>query len=145
MGRLVIEENGRAVTGIAIAEQDTHEDTNVQETTLIRTAYQQLMEYFKGEREIFEIPLELEGTPFQRKVWEALLTIPYGETRTYKEIASQIGSPQACRAVGGANNRNRIMIVVPCHRVIGKNGTLVGYAGGVDKKELLLDIEKRMR
>lgn len=102
----------------------------------------QLTEYEKGIRKEFELPLHLRGTEFQKQVWNALLEIPYGETRSYQEIAVRIGKPKALRAVGGACNRNPIGIVVPCHRVIGKNGSLTGYAGGLSYKELLLKHEK---
>jgi len=102
----------------------------------------QLTEYEKGSRKIFDLPLHLIGTEFQKQVWNALLEIPYGETRSYQEIAIRIGKPKALRAVGGACNRNPIGIIVPCHRVIGKNGSLTGYAGGLSYKELLLNHEK---
>jgi methylated-DNA-[protein]-cysteine S-methyltransferase len=102
----------------------------------------QLESYFAGERFEFDIELELVGTPFQRNVWAALLTIPYGETRSYGEIAAQIGSPGAFRAVGLANGHNPIGIIVPCHRVIGSNGSLTGYGGGLDRKRALLALEK---
>ncbi len=110
-------------------------------TPLIALAKSQLEEYFQGARKTFDLPLQPAGTPFQKKVWDALCTIPYGETRSYKEIALQIHNPRGCRAVGMANNRNPIMIVIPCHRVIGSNGSLVGYAGGLDIKEWLLQHE----
>lgn len=103
----------------------------------------QIQEYLLGKRKVFDLPLEMEGTPFQRKVWQTLCSIPYGETRTYKEIAIQIGNEKACRAVGMANHKNPIGIIVPCHRVIGANKKLVGYAGGLDKKEFLLKLEKK--
>lgn len=102
----------------------------------------QLTEYEMGSRKIFDLPLHLIGTDFQKQVWNALLEIPYGETRSYQEIAIRIGKPKALRAVGGACNRNPIGIIVPCHRVIGKNGSLTGYAGGLSYKELLLNHEK---
>ena len=102
----------------------------------------QLTEYEKGSRKVFDLPLHLKGTEFQLKVWNALLEIPYGETRSYQQIAQRIGQPKALRAVGGACNRNPIGIIVPCHRVIGKNGKLTGYAGGLFYKELLLNHEK---
>lgn len=101
----------------------------------------QLSEYFSGERLTFDLPLVLQGTPFQKKVWEALQQIPYGETRTYKDIAQSIGAPKAIRAVGNANNKNPLPVIIPCHRVIGSNGSLVGYGGGLDKKHDLLEIE----
>ncbi len=102
----------------------------------------QLEEYFAGGRTEFEIDLSLAGTVFQRRVWEALTTIPYGQTRTYGQIAAQIGSPGASRAVGLANGHNPIGIIVPCHRVIGSNGSLTGYGGGLARKRILLDLER---
>ncbi len=101
----------------------------------------QLIEYFSGQRTAFDLPLSLRGTVFQKQVWQALSEIPYGETRTYKQIAEAIGNPLACRAVGLANNRNPISIIIPCHRVIGTNGKLVGYGGGIELKERLLKLE----
>jgi len=101
----------------------------------------ELDEYFAGEREDFSIPLDLRGTPFQLACWNALLAIPYGETRTYADIARAIGHPTAFRAVGMANNRNPIAIIVPCHRVIATGGSLCGYGGGLDLKRKLLDLE----
>ena len=115
---------------------------HLKETPLIRECFNQLKEYFQGTRREFTIPIEAEGSEFQKKVWKALLDIPYGQTRTYKEIAIAIGNEKACRAVGMANNRNPISIIIPCHRVIGANGKLVGYGGGLDIKEKLLNIEK---
>jgi methylated-DNA-[protein]-cysteine S-methyltransferase len=105
-------------------------------------AVAQLEAYFAGDLMDFELDLDLVGTQFQRRVWTALLTIPYGETRTYGEIALQIGSPGASRAVGLANGHNPIGIIVPCHRVIGANGSLTGYGGGIERKKRLLDMEK---
>ncbi|MGE9965543.1 methylated-DNA--[protein]-cysteine S-methyltransferase [Fusicatenibacter saccharivorans] len=115
-------------------------------TNLPDLAYEtekQILEYLDGKRTNFTLPLAPKGTDFQRKVWDALLTIPYGETRSYEEIAIAVGNPKGCRAVGMANNRNPIMILIPCHRVIGKNGKLVGYGGGLDVKEALLELEGR--
>lgn len=112
------------------------------ETKEIKKAYIELKEYFEGGREVFDIPIKLNGTDFQKKVWEELLKIPYGETKSYLDIAKSIGNPKACRAVGMANNKNKIIIIVPCHRVIGSNKKLVGYAGGLDVKEKLLNLEK---
>ena len=101
----------------------------------------QLQEYFEGKRKSFDLPIELRGTPFQIAVWNALLAIPYGEVRSYAQIAAAIGNPAACRAVGQAANRNPLWIVVPCHRVIGKNSGLTGYAGGLDMKQQLQELE----
>lgn len=104
--------------------------------------FAQLMEYFQGKRKKFDITYELHGTEFQKKVWKALCDIPYGETRSYKEIAIAVGNEKASRAVGMANNKNPIGIIVPCHRVIGASGKLVGYAGGMEMKQFLLEMEK---
>ena len=102
----------------------------------------QLEEYFLGERQEFDLPLSPVGTPFQMAVWEALKTIPYGETRSYGQIAAAVGNPKGSRAVGMACNRNPIWIVIPCHRVVGSTGKLTGYEGGLDMKRTLLDLEK---
>lgn len=110
-------------------------------TALMDKAFQEIKEYLEGKRKTFDVPLAPNGTAFQQKVWNALLTIPYGETRTYSEIAEMIGNPKACRAVGMANNKNPIIIMIPCHRIIGKNGSLVGYACGLETKEYLLNLE----
>lgn len=112
------------------------------ETPVIKETYKQLSEYFAKKRKTFDIPLKLEGTEFQKAVWHALMKIPYGKTATYLEIAETIGNPKASRAVGMANNKNKIPIVIPCHRVIGSNGSLTGYAGGLEIKKKLLNIEK---
>jgi methylated-DNA-[protein]-cysteine S-methyltransferase len=104
-------------------------------------AERQLSEYFAGERTAFTIDLDMAGTEFQKKVWEALLTIPFGETRSYADIARQIGSPNAYRAVGAANGRNPVSIMAPCHRAIGSDGSLTGFAGGLDAKQYLLTLE----
>ena len=107
----------------------------------LAAARRQLTEYFAGERTTFDLPLRPAGAPFQLRVWEALLRIPYGETASYGELARELGHPTAARAVGAANGRNPIAIVVPCHRVIGSNGSLTGYAGGLECKRALLDLE----
>lgn len=104
-------------------------------------AVEQLKEYFTGDRKEFNLDIDLYGTPFQKLVWENLLRIPYGEIRTYKDIAIQINSPKSVRAIGGANHNNPVSIIVPCHRVIGSNGNLVGYGGGLDVKQYLLELE----
>jgi len=110
-----------------------------------RKTGRQLMEYFKGQRKIFDLPLHLKGTTFQKKVWSALARIPYGESRSYGEIAEEIQNPKACRAVGMANHRNPFMIIIPCHRVIGASKKLVGYAPGIKYQEWLLDFESKAR
>ena len=108
---------------------------------MLVAAEQQLAEYFAGNRRVFDLPLDFHGTEFQKKVWAALLTIPFGETRSYAEIAAAIGQPTASRAVGAANGKNPISIIAPCHRVIGANGELTGFAGGVEAKAQLLALE----
>ena len=112
---------------------------------VLRRASAELRGYFRGDRTRFGVPLDNVGTPFQREAWRSLSDIPYGETRTYKEQAAAIGRPNAARAVGAANGRNPLSIVVPCHRVIGANGSLTGFAGGLERKRWLLDHENRAR
>lgn len=112
------------------------------ETPLIKKAVAQFDEYFCGKRKTFNFPISQNGTNFQIKVWKALQNIPYGETRSYGQIAAMIGNPKACRAVGMANNRNPIVIIIPCHRVIGSDGGLTGYDGGLELKRQLLELEK---
>ncbi len=112
------------------------------ETDLLQKAGNQLIEYFQGKRKVFDLPLKPSGTEFQKKVWKALCSIPYGQTRSYGEIAEQIGNPRACRAIGGANNKNPVMIFIPCHRVIGADGSLVGFGGGLYAKKYMLDLER---
>lgn len=108
-------------------------------------AERQLRAYFAGARTVFDLTLDMAGTPFQQKVWQALLTIPFGQTRSYAELARQIGHPAACRAVGAANGRNPVSIIVPCHRAIGSDGSLTGFAGGIASKRDLLALEQRPR
>ncbi|MDG2764922.1 methylated-DNA--[protein]-cysteine S-methyltransferase, partial [Vibrio parahaemolyticus] len=111
-------------------------------TPLIKKTVKELEEYLNGDRKMFTVPIGLSGTEFQTKVWNELLKIPFGETKTYREIAKSIGNDKAYRAVGGANNKNPIPIIVPCHRVVGADKSLVGYKGGLDIKKALLEIEK---
>ncbi len=118
-------------------------DFKQQSNPLLKATCEQLDEYFEGRREIFNLALKPQGTVFQRSAWEALLRIPYGETRSYLQQAQSLNNPKAIRAVGQANSRNPIAIIIPCHRVIGKNGTLTGYAGGLDRKTQLLELEQR--
>ena len=141
IGRIGLVENGHAITYVSFGDMDT-KDFVIKETELLKKASKQLTEYFEGKRREFELPLEPIGTDFQLKVWKALQEIPYGETRSYKQIAERVGNDKASRAVGLANNRNPISIFIPCHRVIGSNGKLVGYGGGLDIKEKLLNLEK---
>lgn len=112
-------------------------------TPLLEQAEQQLQEYFRGARKTFALPLAPEGTPFQNRVWAELQTIPYGQTRTYKQLACMADCPKGFRAVGMANNRNPLPILIPCHRVIGADGSMTGYTGGVELKRILLDLEKK--
>ena len=146
IGPLTITATKKAVTAIRFGTQVPEGSTpctGAEATPLLRKAAEEIGDYFAGSRRNGTRPLAPEETPCQQKVWEALRTIPYGETRTYKQIAIQIGHNQSFRAVGMASNRNPIAIVVPCHRVIGYDGKLTGYAGGLDIKEQLLELEKR--
>ncbi len=138
----VVEEEG-AILGLGVLRraQAVPEQWLAARTPLLEEAARQLKEYFSGARRVFSLPLSPGGTSFQRAVWEQLARIPYGETRTYGEIAAALGSPSAARAVGGACHRNPIGIVIPCHRVIGAHGSLTGYAGGLDVKAYLLRLE----
>ena len=138
----IVEENG-FITDIFFGGKARENLPQERETPLIKRAAGQLSEYFDGKRTRFDLPILPAGTVFQKKVWDAVSAIPYGETRSYKEIAIQAGSFLAARAVGMANNRNPIVIVIPCHRVIGHNGALTGYGGGLDVKAYLLELEKR--
>ncbi len=142
VGKIAIQDNGSAITNIDFYGDIVNEDFNIKETKLIKETAKQLHEYFSGKRKKFDLPLAPQGTPFQQKVWDALQQIPYGETRSYKEIAIEIGQDNAYRAVGMANNKNPIAIIIPCHRVIGSNGKLVGYASGLNIKEQLLLLEQ---
>lgn len=137
----IIEENNM-ITSVFFAKDQKKFAAIDQETPLIKRAYSQLLEYFDGKRKVFDLPLAPQGTSFQQDVWEALQSIPYGSNKSYKDIAYQIDNIKALRAVGNANHRNPIEIIIPCHRVIGTNGNLVGYAHGLDIKEKLLQLEK---
>ena len=110
---------------------------------ILALAEKELEEYFAGKRSVFSVPLDMRGTPFQKQVWEALQDIPFGETRSYGQLANQLGKPSAARAVGAANGRNPVSIIVPCHRVLGSSGKLTGFAGGLDAKTYLLTLERR--
>lgn len=114
-----------------------------EKSKIIEEGIKQLEEYFQGKRKSFDLPLKFYGTEFQQKCWNALTTIPYGETRSYKDMSEIVNCPKGYRAVGLANNKNPISIIAPCHRVIGSDGKLVGFGGGLDKKEFLLDLEKK--
>ncbi len=145
IGPICIGQEGEYITDLAFKDEWDLEDSKVEETLLIKEAKKQLDEYLSGNRKDFDLPLKASGTDFQQKVWKTLVEIPYGETRYYGQIAESIGNPKAARAIGLANNRNPISIFIPCHRVIGKNGKLIGYGGGLDIKEALLDLEKNLR
>jgi methylated-DNA-[protein]-cysteine S-methyltransferase len=143
MGPLTVRSTDKGIASI-------HFGNNVPETaagdsSFGQKASEQLGEYFNGKRTRFELPLDVQGTPFQRAVWNELQRIPYGETRSYGEIAKAIGKPGAARAVGMANHDNPIAVVIPCHRVVGSDGSLTGYAGGLHLKARLLSIERQHR
>lgn len=131
--------------GVFAQSHAPYDDNGTEVSALLCRACRQLDEYFAGRRKQFDLPVRCEGTVFQRRVWEALTTIPYGETRSYEEIAVQIGSPKAQRAIGQANHCNPVLLLVPCHRVIHKNGDISGFACGPEAKRYLLSLEKRFR
>lgn len=145
IGPLLIQDNGAAITAVRVLRgkdiNAARADVAQRESELTWEASRQLAEYFQGTRSVFNLPLAPEGTEFQKKVWRALLEIPYGHTASYGEIAARLGKPKASRAVGMANHRNPIIVIIPCHRVIGANGSLVGYGAGIDLKKRLLDLE----
>ena len=140
LGRLTIVANESGLTQILFGPHSI-EGAAKRPSALTNTAATQLQEYFAGKRRDFDLPLDPHGTEFQLKVWEQLKRIPYGETRTYAQVAEAVGSPKGFRAVGLANNKNPLPIVVPCHRVIGAGGKLVGYAAGIKIKRYLLELE----
>ena len=142
LGRIGICEEEGNLTNIFFGKTVMPDAYAEEETEVLREAAVQIRAYAAGERKTFTLPLCPKGTAFELKVWQALQTIPYGETASYADIAAQVGNPKACRAVGRANGRNPLSIVVPCHRVIGKNGKLTGYAGGLPMKEKLLALER---
>jgi methylated-DNA-[protein]-cysteine S-methyltransferase len=147
IGPLALAGRGQLLTNLRMVDQ-TYEPNRadwVPDDRAFPDAVEQLKAYFAGERTDFDLELSLAGSEFQRRVWQALLTIPYGETRSYGEIAEQIGASGAARAVGLANGRNPIAIIVPCHRVIGASGSLTGYGGGLDRKRTLLEMERRCK
>lgn len=142
IGEIAISEFNDKITNLYLkADSVVKENYEIKETDIIKEAYKQLQEYFNGNRKGFSLPLNPSGTEFMKKVWKALEEIPYGETRSYKNIAETINHAKAYRAVGLANNKNPIPIFIPCHRVIGSDKKLVGYGGGLDIKEKLLKIE----
>ncbi|MBJ7354427.1 MAG: methylated-DNA--[protein]-cysteine S-methyltransferase [Thermoleophilaceae bacterium] len=148
IGELLVLGDDRTVHGLLMngdGDFDRRKDGLTHDQRAFAQTIEQLNEYFAGERDAFDLPLRPEGTEFQRAVWRALEAIPYGETRSYGEIAVAVGRPRAARAVGMANNRNPIAVIVPCHRVIGAGGALVGYAGGLERKTWLLAHERDAR
>lgn len=138
-GALVLEGGDRRITRIGFGDATAPAG----DSPAVAAAAIQLEQYFAGERTEFDLQLDPAGTAFERRVWDELRAIPYGETMSYAEIARRIGRPSACRAVGRANGRNPIAVIVPCHRVIGSDGSLTGYAGGIEMKRALLDLEQR--
>jgi len=147
IGQLRIVEEDNVIVGVSGFDGNKPEQGKeielIKETELIKRTYLQILEYFEGKRTTFDVPIRFEGTSFQMKVWEELRKIPYGETRSYGEIAKQVGVPKGARAVGGANHNNPILIIVPCHRVIGSSGALVGFGAGIPVKEMLLKLENQ--
>ena len=140
LGNIAIIEEDNKITAIEINKK-IQEEMVQKETPLLKEIEKQLLEYLEGRRKTFDVPLNTKGTKFMKQVWTALQEIPYGEVRTYGQIAQTVGKPKAARAVGMANHRNPIPIIIPCHRVIGSNGKLVGYALGMEMKEFLLKLE----
>lgn len=143
-GRLALVEQDGSITGLFLPQASIPPDLPVSETPLLLLAAKELEEYFTGSRVSFDLPLAPQGTPFQTAVWRALLTIPYGKTRSYQEIAIAVGNPQAARAVGMANHANPLPILIPCHRVIRKSGAYGGYGGGKEIKQALLELEQKV-
>jgi methylated-DNA-[protein]-cysteine S-methyltransferase len=137
---LTVTATATALTGVAFG--DACNGSPERETELTHAAFDEIHEYLEGKRREFDLPLEMRGTPFQLKIWEALRTIPYGTTVSYREIARAAGNEQAARAAGGALNANPIAIIVPCHRVIGSDGSLTGFAGGIELKEKFIRLEE---
>ena len=141
IGKIGIAEKDNEITDVFFGVSKLKENTNINETSIIKLTISQIKEYLMGLRTSFDIPINPIGTKFQLSVWEQLRNIPYGETQSYKQVAQGIGNIKACRAVGLANNRNPVAILIPCHRVIGSNGKLVGYSGGLNIKKSLLNLE----
>ena len=140
IGNITIASNGKAITHIVFGTQRLPGEKKA--SALTNKASTQILQYLAGKRKTFDIPFEASGTDFQRMVWTEVLKIPYGQTRSYAEIAAAIGNAKATRAVGMANNKNPLPLIIPCHRVIGSNGKPVGYSGGLKRKEFLLKLEK---
>jgi methylated-DNA-[protein]-cysteine S-methyltransferase len=148
IGSILLTSNGTALTGLFTCNHPLHNayiNTTPKHTPLFDTVAEQLEKYFKGDLTVFTIPLYFDGTPFQVHVWKTLQTIPYGQTWSYKDIATAVGNSNASRAVGSANNKNPISIIIPCHRVISSQSKLVGYAGGISTQQHLLHHEKNIQ
>ena len=145
LGNITITESGGYITKVAFGDERPSCTPLELASSVLRNAARQLFAYCEGTLTSFDLPLHLDGSDFQKNVWEALRLIPYGETASYKKIAGSIGRPGASRAVGAANNKNPILIIIPCHRVIGAQGSLVGYAAGLTVKKKLLALEKMTR
>lgn len=143
IGNLEIKGDDTHIFRVSFVEEEREKDTKHSSSEVILLCARQLDEYFNGLRKSFNLPLKPLGTPFQKNVWDQLILIPYGETAAYIDIAEATGNPRAVRAVGGANHSNPIGIIIPCHRIIGKDGSLTGYGGGLWRKKWLLDHEKK--
>ena len=144
LGLLGIEENGKALTKAYLGKTELPHEADLRETALLQEAGRQVKEYLAGVRTEFTLPLAPAGTDFQRRVWAALQKIPYGETRTYGDMAVCVGCSKGARAVGRANHNNPLLLFIPCHRIVGAAGGLVGYAGGLEAKEYLLKLESHV-
>lgn len=149
VGRLKLVANSQALVAVMWENEqpkclDSKQLLPCADHPILLATQKQLSEYFAGQRQHFDLPLTFKGTDFQQKVWQALLSIPFAETRSYRDIAAQIGNVKAVRAVGAANGKNPISIIAPCHRVIGANGQLVGFAGGLNNKHILLQLEQQV-
>lgn len=142
IGKITLIANDKAVTGLYFGEQAKKTD---EDSTVLKLCEDELTAYFNGKLKKFTVPVYLSGTAFRLKVWDELKNIPYGETVSYRHIAEKIGNPKAVRAVGGANHNNPVSIIIPCHRVVGADGSLTGYGGGLDAKKYLLEMEARFK
>jgi methylated-DNA-[protein]-cysteine S-methyltransferase len=140
LGTLILKSDGQSITEVSFSDKANQESNPC---AVLEDCIDQLENYFSGKRMVFDLPLNPEGTSFQKRVWDELLKIPYGETLTYMELAVKLGDAKAIRAVGTANGRNPIAIIIPCHRVIGAGNKLTGYAGGIWRKKLLLELEMK--
>lgn len=145
IGDILLTSDGEALTGLFMAPHHGSREDGPERSAVLDDVIAQLRSYFAGDLQTFDVVLRPSGTPFQLRVWDQLSRIPYGETISYGELARRVGSPNAFRAVGQANGRNPISIIVPCHRVIGADGGIAGYGGGVDRKRFLLDLEAPAR